>query len=208
MAKAYLNNPQLGADRARQRATDEKVPQGRSGWRPTIGANAGYGVTWSKTRTRVTNARTGQTSTVKNHDERGTGGFSINLNQPVFVGFKTVNSMRQAEATVDAGRQTLLGVEQTILLDAVTAYMNVFRDRNIVVLRLKNLEALKEQVRASRARFDLAKLHEPMLHRPKPASRKLTGRLRYRGQIRRQVRPFTPGLSAPSRRSSLFHAEL
>ena len=29
MANAYLNNPKLAAERARQRATDEKVPQAR-----------------------------------------------------------------------------------------------------------------------------------------------------------------------------------
>jgi outer membrane protein len=36
MASAYLGNPVLQGERARQRATDEQVPQALSGWRPTV----------------------------------------------------------------------------------------------------------------------------------------------------------------------------
>src|SRR5882757_9266214 len=36
MAKAYQTNPQLNAERARQRATDENVPQALAGYRPQI----------------------------------------------------------------------------------------------------------------------------------------------------------------------------
>ena len=37
LAKAYQSNPQLNAERARQRATDENVPQALAGYRPQIG---------------------------------------------------------------------------------------------------------------------------------------------------------------------------
>ena len=36
LAKAYQTNPQLNAERARQRATDENVPQAMAGYRPQI----------------------------------------------------------------------------------------------------------------------------------------------------------------------------
>ncbi|HEY5127424.1 MAG TPA: transporter, partial [Bradyrhizobium sp.] len=36
LAKAYQSNPQLNAERARQRATDENVPQALAGYRPQI----------------------------------------------------------------------------------------------------------------------------------------------------------------------------
>src|SRR6202048_1636096 len=39
MAKAYQSNPQLNAERARQRATDENVPQALAGYRPQIMAS-------------------------------------------------------------------------------------------------------------------------------------------------------------------------
>ncbi|MGI9481374.1 MAG: TolC family outer membrane protein [Hyphomicrobiales bacterium] len=158
MSKAYLNNPELRAERARQRATDEQVPQAVAGWRPTIIANGDYGMDWAGDRVRVTDPETGAGVTAKKTTTINNGGFLITLSQPMFDGFETVNRTREAEASVDAGRQVLLGVEQTVLLDAVTAYMDVYRDRSIVVLRLKNVEALKEQQRATTARFDVGEV--------------------------------------------------
>ncbi len=148
LARAYMRNPQLGAERARQRATDEAVPQALDGWRPTVTANGDYGVVNDKVRTVTTTTK----------DTRDTGGFSISLNQPVFEGFRTHFGTKQAEATVEAGRQTLLNVQQTVLLDGVTAYMNVIRDRTIVALRRKNVAVLNEQLRASKARFNVGEI--------------------------------------------------
>src|SRR5258706_2552633 len=39
LAKAYQSNPQLNAERARQRATDESVPHALAGYRPQIVAS-------------------------------------------------------------------------------------------------------------------------------------------------------------------------
>src|ERR1700674_715088 len=43
LARAYQNNPQLNAQRATVRQTDEGVPQALSGYRPSISANASAG---------------------------------------------------------------------------------------------------------------------------------------------------------------------
>jgi len=43
LGKAYQNNPQLNAQRAIVRQTDEAVPQALSGYRPSISANASAG---------------------------------------------------------------------------------------------------------------------------------------------------------------------
>ena len=43
LAKAYQGNPQLNAQRALVRATDENVPQALSGYRPKIAATATLG---------------------------------------------------------------------------------------------------------------------------------------------------------------------
>src|ERR1700744_6025047 len=44
LVRAYQNNPQLNAQRAQVRATDENVPQALSGYRPKVAvtASAGY----------------------------------------------------------------------------------------------------------------------------------------------------------------------
>lgn len=150
LARAYMRNPQLGAERARQRATDEAVPQALDGWRPTVTASGDYGVVTQHTKTKRPITR--------NTNTRDTGGFTIGLSQPVFEGFRTHYGTKQAEATVEAGRQTLLNVQQTVLLDGVTAYMDVIRDRTIVALRRKNVAVLSEQLRASKARFNVGEI--------------------------------------------------
>ncbi|MGQ0484191.1 MAG: TolC family outer membrane protein [Hyphomicrobiales bacterium] len=141
LASAYSGNPALRAERARQRATDEQVPQALSGWRPTVTAQGDAGHNWSNTNTAPST-------------ESDPAGVSISLAQPVFRGFKTINGTKAAEATVAAGRQDLLAVEQDILFRAVQAYMNVLRDRQIVAFRQKNASVLEEQLRAATARFE------------------------------------------------------
>jgi len=44
LAKAYQTNPALNAERARQRATDETVPQALAGYRPQIVASLSAGL--------------------------------------------------------------------------------------------------------------------------------------------------------------------
>ena len=55
-------------------------------------------------------------------------GGTVGLVQTMFNGFRTGNQTRQAESQVLSGRETLRNIEQTVMLDAATAYMNVMRD--------------------------------------------------------------------------------
>ena len=150
MAQAYMSNPTIRAARAGQRATDEQVPQALSGWRPTVTVEGKVG----HAETEVTPSG----SSVEKNSATDPGSLSITLNQPLFRGFKTVNGTKAAEATVAAGQQGLLATEQTILLQAVQAYMNVVRDRSIVSLRQKNVSVLDEQLRASDERFKVGEV--------------------------------------------------
>ena len=150
LAKAYSGNPQLQADQARQRATDERVPQAKSGWRPQVEAQAGVSRNWQGSRLSGSPVTSERDFTNRN--------FTITLNQPVFDGFRTENAVREAEAAVAAGNQNLLAVEQEVLLNAATAYMNVLRDREIVNYRRQSLSYFDEQVRAARARFNVGEI--------------------------------------------------
>lgn len=145
LSKAYVGNPQLKADQARQRATDEQIPQAKSGWRPTVTANSEVSKVYQG------NSATGKSDFLSRN-------FQINLSQPVYDGFRAENALREAEATVLAGSQNLLSVEQQVLLDGATAYMNVIRDREIVNYRRKSVDNFAEQVRAAKARFDVGEV--------------------------------------------------
>jgi outer membrane protein len=51
-----------------------------------------------------------------------------------------------------------LGVEQNVLFQAVQAYMNVIRDRQILSLRRKNVSFLQTQLRAANERFKVGEI--------------------------------------------------
>ena len=145
MLSAYRRNPTLQAERARQRVTDELVTQAKSGWRPTINGSASATHTWSDT-----NISKQQSFTSENAN--------IQLSQPLFRGFRTVENTRLAEANVKAGRENLLGVEQNVLLQSATAYADVLRDRKILGVRQKNLINLQKEAKAAQARFSAGEL--------------------------------------------------
>jgi outer membrane protein len=142
LASAYKFNPRLDAERARLRATDEEVPRAKSGYRPTVTGNAD--ITYQHSRTRPA---------ALNDGDNTSKGYGVSATQPVFSGFRTVNSVKAAEATVRAGRETLRSVEQSVLLEAVTAYMDVVRDQAIVRLRENNVSVLTREFRATQDRF-------------------------------------------------------
>lgn len=141
LAATYQNNPTLNASRAQLRVTDEGVPQALAGWRPSIIASGNYGYQWQESQ-----------GTNRNRNEYTA---SLQVTQPLFRGFRTVNSTRQAEAIVRAQREDLRTAEQTALFQAATAYMDVIRDTALVSLRRSDLKFQEEQVRASKDRFNV-----------------------------------------------------
>ena len=141
MAEAYRSNPRLDAERARLRATDEEVPRARAGWRPQITGSSDYGYNSTKTSPRTSI-----------YGKTHSWGYSVNVQQPIFSGFRTVNGVRQAEAGVRAGRENLRLIEQQVLLQAVSAYADVLRDEAVLRLRRHNVEVLTRDLTVARAR--------------------------------------------------------
>lgn len=75
------------------------------------------------------------------------------MDQTLFDGFQTPNNVHVAEAKVKASNEDLRSAEQDTLYAAVSAYTDVFANRQIVALRRKNLAFLDEQLRAAEDRF-------------------------------------------------------
>ncbi len=138
LVKAYHNNSSLNSARAGVRVTDEYVAIAKSGYRPQVSGTLSGSYTSTVLGARIT-----------------TGSFGITLSQNLFDGFQTRNNVRAAEANVFAAQENLRNTGQNVLFDAVSAYMDVIRDRQIAVLRQRNLEFLNEQVRAARSRFEV-----------------------------------------------------
>jgi len=145
LAKAYQTNPQLNADRARQRGIDETVPQALAGYRPQIVASLAAGL---QSVRNLLPDNTIQTATLRPWT------IGVTVSQVLFNGFKTANSVRVAEFQVLSGREALRNVGQGVLLDGVTAYMNVMANNSLYEAQRANVQVLREILATTKRRLD------------------------------------------------------
>ena len=143
LISAYQNNPTLKLNRAALRARDEAVAQARAGKRPVVDANGSGTISASSNSTR---------------DITDTYQASLDASLVLYDGGQTRSAIESAMADVSAARASLVGIEQEILLDATTAYMDVRRDARFVLLAQDNIRVLTEQVRAARNRFEVGEV--------------------------------------------------
>lgn len=156
LAAAYQTSPVLEAQRASLRATDETVAQALSGWRPRVTATGSYGR--QAIRSEQPLSAFGLPGSRSNDRVVSPIGTEIKISQPIYRGGQTLNATRQAEAGVRAGRELLLSTEQTVLLGAITAYMDVLRDKSVVELNKNQVEVLTRQLQATQDRFRVGEI--------------------------------------------------
>jgi outer membrane protein len=161
LIKAYQNNPQLNSQRAVVRQTDEFVPQALSGYKPRVQVTGTVQEAYTSFTTKSTEPG-GLTATgapaappVYPRFSAITTPSTLNLtaSQTVYNGMQTGNKVRQAESNTSAAREALRVAEQTILLNAATAFMDLLRDGALLELQRRNVEVLQEQLRQTRDRF-------------------------------------------------------
>ena len=151
LAKAYLSNPDINQQRAAVRVSDENIPKANSGYLPTVSAEADAAV--SNTQSQGLGAGFPD-SDITSHPR----GYGVTVNQNVWNGNRTINSVRQAESGVLGAREQLRNTEQNVLLSAVTFYMDVLRDTAILDLDRNNVEVLQEQLRQTQDRFNVGEV--------------------------------------------------
>ena len=145
LASTYQNNPRIKAERQRLEATDEGVAQAVSGFRPSAG------ITYDRGRQRTDFAGAG--NVYSDVDSKG-----LRIEQPLFRGFGTISSFRAAKQRVRAGQADLQAVEQAVMLQAITAYMDVVASQSILELSRNNKDVLDKQLQASKDRFDVGEV--------------------------------------------------
>jgi outer membrane protein len=158
LISAYQTNPQLGSQRAVVRQTDETVPQALSGYKPTVSASASVGEQYQSYVSKVTTSPTTPPSYTTVPGTYATSSVGIAASQTLFNGYQTANGVRQAETNTSAAREALRVAEQTVLLNAATAYMDLLRDGALLELQRRNVEVLQEQLRQTRDRFNVGEV--------------------------------------------------
>jgi outer membrane protein len=159
LGRAYQTNPQLNAQRAQLRATDENVPQALSGYRPKIGLVGTVGEQHSDL-TELTSPSgaalpPGTSPYTYLSSTNATYSYGISAQQTLFNGFQTANRTRTAESQVLAGREGLRVLEQTVLLNAAIVYMDVLLATANVQIQKSNVSALTQVLSDTKKRFSV-----------------------------------------------------
>ena len=147
LAKAYINNPQLNAQRSFVRQTEEQVNGAMAGYLPRFELNGNVGPQYTDSKFRHTDFHKREQVTA--------GSVGVTGSQTLFDGFRTTNNVRAAGGKSQAAYEVLRVMSQQILLDATTAYMNVIRDTAVLQLQRHYVEMLQEQLKHARQRLQL-----------------------------------------------------
>src|SRR5579883_2482678 len=118
LATAYQSNPTLQAERAAVRVQDEGVAQALSGWRPTVTLNSNVGEQVQEVDSKAFGVSTHRSS------EPTPRGASLTVTQNIYKGGAIEAQTRQSEFLVLVERSRLQLTEQTVLVNAATAYMD------------------------------------------------------------------------------------
>jgi outer membrane protein len=149
LASTYNSNPDLLAGRALLRQTDETLTQALSNWRPKVTLSTEFN------KIEADSIPIAKASTYYILNGKTT---LLSLTQPIFRGGKTVADTKTAQANIQAQRATLANTEETVLLNAVTAYATLVQDLGIVDVRRNNVRVLIQQLDATRERFRVGEL--------------------------------------------------
>ena len=151
LSLAYETNPQLAQARAALEALDQGVAQANANWRPSINAT----ITQGYDRGFIA----GLPGSVVSKPYVG----QVTVTEPIFRGGRTVAEINQAKSQVHAGRAQLIATEQTVLLDAVTAYMDVVRDTQKLTINRDNVAALENEFGGVQKQFNAGMVTRPDL---------------------------------------------
>lgn len=137
MVDAYRHSNLLEQNRYLLRIQDEGVAQAVAQLRPVVS----FAATMSRSASTTTATTTASVSLIAEY--------------LIYNGGARRFAIEAAEEIVLATREQLVSLEQQVLLDAVTAYMNVWRDIQIVGVRERNVRVITQQLRAAQDRFEV-----------------------------------------------------
>jgi len=157
LVRAYQSNPQLNAQRAQVRSTDENVPQALSGYRPKVSLTASVGYQYLDS---LTTSGGTPTAIVRSdiHGANAPRTAGVTVNQTLFNGQQTANKTRAAESQVSGSREALRVLEQTVLFSAASIYMDYLRDAAIVEVDRSNVRVLEQTLKQTQDRFNVGEV--------------------------------------------------
>jgi TolC family type I secretion outer membrane protein len=146
---ALENNPVLAAARSEYKAVRQNQYVALGNSLPQIAA---YARSTTNDMTTLQDYTGEEVSLLSKHrnDSWGLTGEMV-----VFSSGKNLNDFRKARADIAAQRVSLINTEQTVLLEAVQAILDVLKDQAVMSLRRKNVQVLERQFQATNDQFEV-----------------------------------------------------
>ncbi|MDO6732444.1 TolC family outer membrane protein [Marinovum sp. 2_MG-2023] len=154
LAGAYDHSGLLQQNRALLRAADEDVAVSVAQLRPILGWAASFSRDFGYSNAFSTSAGT----FVGSGSQSDTASFAITAELLLYDFGASRLRIDAAKETVLATREGLIAIEQSVLLRAATAFVNVHRAAETVALRQNNLRLVQQELRAARDRFEVGEV--------------------------------------------------
>ena len=146
---ALKTNPDIGAVVENRRAVDYELSQARSGFLPTVDLNSSSGKEYannSTTRGRQLDGDDSRTTALP------TTTVGLTIRQLLFDGFDTLSQVERQEARVRSAARRVRETSEFIGQDAVEAYLESLRQRELIALGEQNVRAHEIFLELVRAR--------------------------------------------------------
>ncbi|MBN9412415.1 MAG: TolC family outer membrane protein [Candidatus Paracaedimonas acanthamoebae] len=146
LIQAYTSNPELKAKVKEQNALAEELPKAYAGWRPSINGTA----------MAAYNKGTNQIEKITSSSHPKTAGLEVRQN--VFEGGKTLANTTYAENLILAGNASFTAIEQSILLKAIQAYLDLWARRQELEINRTSVRFFEFSLEQAKARADVGEI--------------------------------------------------
>lgn len=144
--QAIATNPDIGIVASNREAVDQELRQARGLYLPQIDVAAGVGLgTFNDSTSRASGGDTEET--VRRES-------SITLQQRLFDGFEAGATVEREMARVESAASRVMENSEVLALDAIGAYLEVLRQRDLVRLAEDNVAYHSQVLDAQRARLE------------------------------------------------------
>ncbi len=142
---AFQTNPALEAQRADIGVAREQLNQARGARAPSVDLSASAGYESLDSNQPI----------AFNIGDRPVATAQLQATIPVYTGGRIDAGIEQAQAGILAADAQFDGAAQELILNVVTAYVDVLRDREAIRIRANSVALLEEQLRAATDRFEV-----------------------------------------------------
>jgi outer membrane protein len=144
--EAKLYDAQFASARASLDAGRERLPQGRSGLLPQIGASAN--TNWNQTETKL------RTTGIKTSADYNTNGWGVSLTQPLFRWQNWVN-YTQSELAVAIAEAQFAQASQELIVRVAQAYFDVLQAQETLASVQAQKTSITEQLESAKRNFEV-----------------------------------------------------